>query len=677
MLAYRTLCVRNLLRTFGFCTGLLFILTGTVSAQWVHWESGQSFSEGKAVLSSGGDPQSDGVFQLFHFHQVNFEICLNWKAGDTLQVAPEDQGVLLYTLNEAAQSVSVELLLSHRLGAGNLEEVSGEAQTTVASVLCGNVAGASVPLSFQIQLFNEGIEIGYDDLPGGIDYDSAPGLTFAHRPDIALLENANSAEYQVGENGAVSLPQTGNSYLSVASFGEGGSSWDRIVLTFQSDDAEIPAGTQFRIMIAGAPLARSAHKMPCTADRLPPILLLNSGQALVMPITGLRYADTEAGEFHFSVREPLLAMATATEVATFEKGRATLALGLKSGSIAAGQLLIDLESGGYRNLQATTAYSFDRYRLRPLEDLLNSAWAREPEEWQSERPLDRPLWESSFALCDKVSPGETGILIEYPGGNFEARHFDIRRSMFGALKNESSSGSLPGMWKQSQAAPEELSDSPGVVECANDVLNLVVGGYRNVEAGTRPCLWIQNGELGWDELLLQTRVFTSDGRVLTVSDRGIAGGYTEVYLGEQPTRLPCLWLPGASGAYEQMPVVLPVSNLAMGAAVLDLNVAGQAVGYYVDQSGHRHACRWEVDPPKFIDLETEGMATSINSVGIAVGHGVEGCFLWQGAERLSLNEISGSAKLASVFGITDFGDLLGRDRDTRRVIAEPQSMLKW
>ncbi|MFT5412612.1 MAG: hypothetical protein ACI9NC_005361 [Verrucomicrobiales bacterium] len=45
-------------------------------------------------------------------------------------------------------------------------------------------------------------------------------------------------------------------------------------------------------------------------------------------------------------------------------------------------------------------------------------------------------------------------------------------------------------------------------------------------------------------------------------------------------------------------------------------------------------------PPSFIDLDTNGMATGINSVGIAVGYGEEGCFLWQGAERLSLQGVT-------------------------------------
>jgi len=45
-------------------------------ADWISWEAGFHDDSGKAVISADGNPVTDGVAQLYHFHRVNFEAVL-------------------------------------------------------------------------------------------------------------------------------------------------------------------------------------------------------------------------------------------------------------------------------------------------------------------------------------------------------------------------------------------------------------------------------------------------------------------------------------------------------------------------------------------------------------------------------------------------------------------------
>ena len=180
----------------------------------------------------------------------------------------------------------------------------------------------------------------------------------------------------------------------------------------------------------------------------------------------------------------------------------------------------------------------------------------------------------------------------------------------------------------------------------------------------------------WETIRLEIKPFTSSGSVLGINDRGLACGYLDLAIGAEPTRIPCVWSPGESGSYESPPMVLPVPESALAGAALDLNIAGQVVGYYCESSVQRRACWWEIDPLQFTDLQTEGVAVAINGIGTMAGFDDNGCFLWQGGQRVDLAELAEAESMVSVFGISAFGDLIGRTSGGL-VLAEPDSLLKW
>ena len=644
--------------------------------QWIHWEPHQKFDGGKAIISSGGDPASTGLFQLYHFHQINFEASIEWRSGDTVEVPPGSPEVLLYTVREdSAKPLILDIRLTHRLGHGTLQLVNGESGPIPASVLCGNVASEDAgDLTYKLQIYSAGIELDYHKhQPGGIDFATAPGITFADRPQIERLKDAKACRLEVTDTGVVGRPeQIRDSYLCATSFGMGGPSWDRIVITLASGDQPIKGGTQFWFMLAGAPLGPSKHALACTADRLPPLVFLDHDAPVDVPLTGLRLSGAGDSVRYFTLDQPEVLVAVDRTI-TPSDGQGKLAFQLAPSPLGASDLIVELSSGGFVNVQATTVYNFRQYRSRRIIDLLESAWARQPGKWVVERPGDRPMWESTISLCDKLDPNDEGLPIAVDGGMFYASCLNFRRTAFGHFV-VGGSMPLPAVWRQGFAAPEIVSQSTGAILCCNDQLQTMVGGYRIDRGVSRPCIW-RRGEGSWGEVLLPTLPFASSGRVLAINNRGRACGYVEILIGEHPRRLPILWQTASEETQFDQPVVLPLPAAAMAGAALGLNQAGQVVGYYLDKDGIHKACRWEGGA--FVDLNTEGVATAVNVVGIVVGHGPDGPLLWQGGESHLLSEIPGATVLNDVHGLTAFGDLLGSDALGRRWICEPESLLKW
>jgi len=671
----------------------LTMLPMSATADWIRWEPGFRATTGKAVISVDGNPATDGIANIYHFHRENFEAVLDWRAGDVLHTTPEEPTQWIYTVSEDSDDpIQITIRLSHILGYETLQLVDEVGSAIACRVLMGDLLEiegsddqAPGSLSYRLQLFRAGKELTYADDPDGIDYSDAPGMTFHAGLVAPLLSGTARAQLNISESGAYATPAPGTttaSHLAAATFGIGAPNWDKIVLTFSDNTGSgtIRAGTQMRVMLSGVPLARSSHAVPCTSDPLPPLIYYSADQPLHFDVTGISnpggggsitFRDPESGSLIASLTDTLPLRQTV---------RAELSLNADRVVPSDSYLNVTLEAGGYFNNQPSMVLVAERYTATRLDALLEHAWARQPAPWPSQKPIGRPLWESSMSLCDKLDPAVDGIAIVSSKGQFNARHLNARRTAFGSLAGETDE-SFPAIWRQREKSPVILSTESGRAECANDQLRCRVGGQRASPNGImRPAVWTENGEK-WIETLLPVPAFCIGGNILGINDNGEACGFVEVKIARTANLLPCVWTPKESGGYER-PAVLPTLEDAMSGVAVDINRRGTIVGYTEGRDGNRRASRWNPTDTGWAweDLGVDGVATSINWLGTIVGGSIGKTLLWQCDERIEINPLvdrSGESRLARVFAIGELGDILGQSSEGKMLLLQPQTTLEF
>lgn len=667
------------------------LLTSAV-ADWIRWESGFRADSGQAVISVDGNPATDGVANLYHFHRVNFEAAVDWRDGDTLQTNPEQPSQWIYTVGEDSDKpLKITIRLSHVLGYETIQLVDEPGAAILCRVFMGDLPAmealaesAPASLAYQIQLFRSGKELSYTDDPDGVDYSDAPGMTFNSTPVVPLLSGSAQAPHIVTETSARAAPMneiTTSSHLSVATFGIGAPSWDEIVLTFSDNTGSgiIRAGTRMRVLLSGVPMARSSHAIPCTSDPIPPLVYHDTDRPLHFDVTGIvsptgsgtvRFHDPESGELLESLSDT---------IAIRPSVRASFSLRTGRGVPAGNFVNVVLESDGFFNNQPTMILVADGYQVTPLDQLMKNAWARQPDPWPSQKPIGRPLWESSMSLCDKLDPSDT-IALQSRDGQFHARHLNARRIVFGSIELEANRP-VPALWRQRSDSPTTLSESRGRAECANNQLAFRVGGHTIPASGiTTPAVWVES-EKRWIEALLPVPAFCIGGNVLGINDNGVACGFVEIKVSPTPNRLPCAWVPAQSGGYGNL-AVLPTPEEAVSGGAVAINRKGIIVGYTQDRSGRRRACRWNPTDTGWAweDLGVEGVAVSINWLGTIVGGSPGKLHLWQCEERFDLNALveRSDEQLEKVFAVGELGDVVGGSVGKgTRILLQPKTVMEF
>lgn len=657
-----------------------------VKADWVAWEAGFQSRTGRAVLSTEASPAADGIWNLYHFHRVNFEAEVRWREGDTLKVS-QDQGTLDYTVGEVCQEpLTIELRLSHEIGFGALHAVHALGPEVTGCVFMGDRAGGASfqpgRLRYQMQLYRGEEELRYHDHPAGVDYDAVgASMTFSEVPLISSATEAVASATRIEREFVRGEPLADTeteSFLCCTTFGTGSPSWDRIVLTFSdhTDVGIIPAGTQMRFALSGCPLRPSAFPRRCSSDPVQPLVVFDAIAPLHVDIAGIRMPAVGGMVRRFAHSRDGLLVEGAVDYPVAGETSVRVDYRLAEGRTvpSRGNVDVTLNSDGWRNLQANSVFNFQSYKILNLGALMAGAWARTPS-WNSVRPPGRPAWESSVALCDKIDAADHGFAIPVLGGNFHARHLNERRVLAGSI--ERGGQVLPAIWTQGAASPELLAETPGLVEGASDGLDYHLAGYVFELGGYRPCLWTQRDDQ-WEIVSLRVPKFTVDGRALAVAENGIACGFCDVWMTADRNRVPCVWLPSASGYGP--PTMLPVPPGTVSACALDLNRKGEVAGYFERLDGSRHACLWRPLAEggyRFEDLTTPGAARAINNLGTVIGRSPEGTvFLWQCGECIDITEALKASGEAAVVGLTDLGDLVAKVGDDWFVF-QPETVLPW
>jgi hypothetical protein len=642
----------------------------SATADWIRWEPGFRAATGKAVISVDGNPVTDGIANLYHFHRGNFEAILNWRAGDVLHTNPEEPTQWIYTVSEDSDApIQLTIRLSHVLGYETLQLVDEAGAAILCRVLMGDLLEnddqAPGSLSYRLQLFRGGKELSYSDDLDGIDYSDAPGMTFHGHLVAPFLSESVRAPVSVSESAASATPSratTTASHLTVATFGIGAPDWDKIVLTFSDNTGlgTIRAGTKMRVLLSGVPLEKSSHTVPCTSDPLPPLIYYTTDQPLHFDVTGISN-PAGAGSIKFRNPESGPLIASLTDALPLRPSvRAKLSLSADRVVPSDSYLNVTLEADGYLNNQPSMVLVANRYAATRLDELLADAWARQPAPWPSQKPAARPLWESSMSLCDKVA--SAGIAIDSSDLQFRARHLNARRIVFGSLSRDSGN-SLPALWRQRADAPITTSSSPGRIECANDELLCSAAGHTVQPNGVmRPTVWVET-KARWIEASLPVPAFCVAGNALGINGNSVVCGFAKVKIAPSLNQLPCVWSPGKSGGYESY-VILPTPTEVMSAVAIDVNRKGTVVGYAEGRDGVRRACRWNPTAVGWVweDLGVEGAAVSINWLGSIVGGNPDNSYLWQCDERIDLNALlkqGNEPTLDRVYAIGELGDLIG------------------
>ena len=340
-----------------------------------------------------------------------------------------------------------------------------------------------------------------------------------------------------------------------------------------------------------------------------------------------------------------------------------------------GYLNVRLMADGFENMQATAIFNFREYAYQPLKQIMNAAWARMPTHHPKRLPPGRAHWESSVALVDKSDSNEIGHTIDFGESTFIARHLNAKRSVFGYVRG-TDGVSRPAEWAQRKVEPAIVGDLPGGLEGANDKLKYDVAGYVVGNSGTRPRVWTAS-EDGWKEHALPVEAFTIKGKAFDINDSREACGYVDVLVSKDSNRLPCFWMPNGDRCDEL--TILPVPEFTFSASALALNSRAVIVGYFKTAGGSARACMWEPGDGGyvFVDLETAGVARSINVIDQIVGGSNRSSYLWQCEERHDLSRIPSFAESGAqrVFGITYLGDLLARDDEGEMQVLTPVSAL--
>ncbi len=609
---------------------------------------------------------SEGLGQIYHFHGINFEAAVEWRSNDILETEQGRPEQWVYTVTSAARSpIRLEIRLTHALSPGEIEHVEGSKQPAQVWLLMGDLGGQG-RLSYHLRLFQGKKEVRYVDHPGGVDYETS-GMTFRTEPELGVLKDSLLVPVSINHTGAHGKPAfstDADSFLCAVSFGQDGPAWDRAVLEFAAvKGTVIPAETQMRIILAGAPLTLSSHVMPCRSRPLSPMLMLHSSKKQTFPIGELVSRDPKGIATFYSpdAFDSVFAAFNAIEKPSEPVVEFPFTLRKNVEIPATETVNLALNSDGFTNNQPSQVTAFTQFEPVPLAKLLAEPWARQPMDWPAYRPPTRPLWESSFALSQD---GPSPLLVEK---NFQARAMNARRMVGGSIDGK------PAVWWQRQDSPISLSEKMGRIDGLNDQLRPVAVGQCEKEGRALPCVWSHTGD-AWRSEWLAVPPFTLGGGARSVNEAGLVCGYVDVQVSVEPRRIPCVWVLGDSGYAK--PMVLPVPNKMTRAEPLDMNADGVIVGYAEDRSGKRLACRWapRLGGYKFESLRINGTATGINVFGFIVGNDDEGAFFWQSGEGFSITERSNSP-IAAAIGISDLSDIVASTTKVERVLLQPKAAL--
>lgn len=643
----------------------LMLSTTIAKARWILWEGGFRSDTGKAVISVDGNWTADGLPQLYHYWKENFEAAIEWRKGDLMSVASTQQQIVYTLATDADGPIRIDFRLSHIIGYGPLELVETRGDNELASVFIREHSESGNDfdpnrVSYQLELFRNDRAVRLRDHKGGIDYEAAPGMTFSHHPIFPWEDESAASAVTIDGNVARGSPPDGNTmptYLCCASFGFGidAPSWDKITLTVRANGAGkiIKKGTQFRILLSGVPLRRSHHSIPATSDPLPPAIVYDTDKPLGFRITGVGADDTQ------SQVAPRSRLVAEDSIHDQDRVGSSVPIGFRLGPnrIAPARefLNVVLRSEGWTNVQPTVVLNYNDYSKIRLPELMQSSWSRTPDFDAGARPPGRPLWESSVSLCDKADPSDRGIQIPAGEATFYARHLNQRRAFFGGF--ERAGQQRPAIWEQRQTLPEEVDDNPGAVEGANDRLIADLVGYRTENGRPLPSLWVRTNDV-WRSFYLPVERFTVSGKALDINNERIACGHIDVQIHDRPNRLACAWRLENPELLDL--ILLPLPSDAVNAAAVAINTLGTIVGYYETADSKSRACLWEATESSFnfVDLETFGVARSINDFGQIVGGSDLKSYLWQCGERYDIAEINGAPNRSRALGITFSAEII-------------------
>jgi uncharacterized membrane protein len=145
-----------------------------------------------------------------------------------------------------------------------------------------------------------------------------------------------------------------------------------------------------------------------------------------------------------------------------------------------------------------------------------------------------------------------------------------------------------------------------------------------------------------------------------------------------------LWRPDASGAYTNMPLLLPLTGALLGGdcTALAINNAGDIAGEVTDTTGKVHAVRWTRGTDGSYTVTDLGAAqggssaSGINDSGTVVGHVQDAADAAPTARLWAVGSDAGALLSASIgeskaFAISPAGHVVGRN-ENRAFVAVPQ-----
>ncbi len=583
----------------AFACWLGSIAVTQAQTPWIHWEAGFHNDTGKAVVSVQADWAADGIPQSYHYWKENLEVAVTWRAGDILTTRND---TLIYETSSASiEPIQLDVKLSHRLGRGPIQWVESQGPTNDGRIATSVSDGAVCELEV---FLNE-----------------------------TKLTDQEQRHLTTGEPGS----------------GE----WDRIRLNVKSVGATLETGTRVELQIAGAPMARSTHKIPSTSDPLPSIFVLDGTRELNFWATKTRFdqcqLQSDSSKFLVSSEHQFERQGNHTRIDLLLGHDATVP------SFEFVNLL--MEADGFTNLQPTVLLNFREFEVQSVKSLLAGSWNRFPSHPAGTRPAGRPLWESSLALADKSDIHDLGPILDLENGIFVAKHINERRILSGAVRREIASH--PAIWKQREAQPIRLSLLQGEALGSDNRFDIDVVGYEVVDGIERPTLW-QSTETEWKRIHLPTKRLTVGGRAFDINNTGLICGYTEILHGGVSNRVPSLWKQDAEGNYQSH--TLPVPENAIHAVAVAINRRGVVVGWFSDEDGNGRACYWEPGTEgasyQFVDLDTLGVARGINDLDQIVGGTDIDAYLWQSGKRIDLSQIPGAPAQSRALSISHLGEVM-------------------
>ncbi len=594
----------------AFACWLGSIAVAQAQTPWIHWEAGFYNDTGKAVVSVQADWAADGIPQSYHYWKENLEAIVTWRAGDVLTT--ENNALVYETASVSNEPIQIELRLSHRLGGGPIQWVESQGPTIDGRISTSALDGAVCELEV---FLNE-----------------------------TKLTDQEQRHLTNGEPGS----------------GE----WDRVRLTVKPVGVTLKKGTRVELQIAGAPIARSTHEIPCNSNPLPSIVVLDGIRQFSFWTTDTRFdqcqVQSDGSNPLVSSEHHVLRQDNHARVDLFLGQNATVP------SFEFVNLL--MEADGFTNLQPTVVLNFQQFEVQPMKHLLAGSWNRLPSHPAGTRPASRPLWESSLAFADKSDIHDLGPILDLEKGIFVAKHMNERRILSGAVRQETASH--PAIWKQREAQPIRLSHLEGEALGSDNRFDIDVVGYEVVDGIELPTLW-QSKETGWKPTYLPTKRLAVGGRAFDINNAGLICGYTEILHGGVPNQVPCLWKRDAGSTYRCQ--MLPLPGTVIHAVAVAINRRGVIVGWFTDEDSIGRACYWEpgVDggPYQFVDLEMLGIARGINDLDQIVGGTDIDAYLWQSGNRIDLSQIPGAPLKSRALSISHLGEVMVlTDKGTRQML---------